>query len=98
MTTTLGLSGVDLEVIIANGITLTAPAEPGFTWSAQVWMFENAFLVEHQNPYQAVAEVVRELKSHDLFRAPGECEDELYATHLVAEEIIQDEIEHGEAE
>ena len=82
---------VEFEVLIANDITLTAPPEPGLKWQAQVWMFDNAFLVEHENPYQAVATVVRELKQHDLYKMPGEREYEMNATHLVAEEILDDE-------
>lgn len=85
------IANVNLEVIVANGIALTAPAEPGLTWSAQVWMFENAFLVEHVNPYQAVAMVVRELQENNLYTSPGEDTEAVYTDHLLVEEILDDE-------
>jgi hypothetical protein len=90
---------VDLNIIVANNITLTAPSDPGCTWSAQVWMLENAFLAEHENPYQAVAMVARELKDKGLYKEPGEREDEIYATHLVVEELLEyEETERKEAD
>jgi len=87
------LTSINLEIIIANNITLTAPVAPGMAWNAQVWMFENAFMAEHENPYQAVSMVVRELKKNGLIKESGELEDDTYATHLVEEELIADENE-----
>lgn len=90
------MTHVDLHVMIANGITLTAPAEPGLTWTAQVSMFENTYLAEHTNPYRAVAEVVRELKDNDLYKEPGEDVFDIYSEHVATEEFLDDEKEQAE--
>lgn len=57
---------VSLDTLIKHKISLLSPADGAKTWCAQVWMFENNFLVEHADPKVAVQMCLDELVEKGL--------------------------------
>ncbi|KXS55262.1 MAG: hypothetical protein AWU57_361 [Marinobacter sp. T13-3] len=60
------MATISLDTIIKYKISLLSPPEGSKRWCAQVWMFENNFIVENEDPQVAAQVCLNELIEHGM--------------------------------